>query len=621
MNDKFIVKDIQQAISKKLHPTVVMWNRLEGRPRTHNFDRAFKAEVRDALWMLTKQWQMGEFKGDDSGSPVFAKVHIATSQLNKYKASNQQVQTFEDSVPLEAKVEQKKIPFLRAGKELSIDIRLEMGRYWSKLMKSKALVALIPKFIEKYTFQLPIKDKSTDFIYAHKEVWQQYAAISGRCMDGYKLYDYLKSTTLSTLASDGFNPVLGDPDKTVIDDLGKVFCQWFETLYYQPIDEKNNAWLPEKLEYQFACSVPENSTEKVLIAEEYYHGHLDWYAFDIDAKSQPLGNINEPDSPDAEKTLTNTFIPAQVQFDGMPDTRWWRFEDGKTNLGDIKPSTTDLAKLLLMEFGLVYANDWFLIPFTLPIGTLATIKGMSVTNTFGERFWIEASGSGVDDNWQKWNMFNLKTKGSNNYKADTGLLLAPAAMKVQESSPLEEACLIRDEMANMVWGLETTVPTPNGYGQNGNEAGLQIRQFHENLINNGLNVGTDPFKAKISYLAMTSVPENWIPFIPVHKANDNRETQLQRSSMLRIIEGDPAKPIKVKPKTGILRHGLDETPPNAFYLHEEEVPRAGVRVSQAFQRTRWTNGEVFTWLGMQKYTGRGEGSSGLVFDQIVDVKE
>ena len=593
-----------------------MWNRLEGRPRTHNFDRAFKAEVRDALWMLTKQWQMGEFKGDDAGSPVFAKVHIATSQLNKYKASNQQVQTFEDSVPLEAKVEQKKIPFLREGKELSIDIRLEMGRYWLKLIK-KDYFNYISKFIKEYTFQLPIKDKTTDYIYAHKDVWQQYAAISGRCMDGYKLYGYLKSPPTHKV-SDNISLAISNSDKTGIDKMGEVFCKWFETLYYQPIEEKNNAWLPEKLEYQFACSVPENSTEKVLIAEEYYHGHLDWYAFAIDAKSQPL-EIQMNPIVQTQKTFTNTFIPAQVQFDGMPDTRWWKFEDGKTNLGDIKPSTTDLAKLLLMEFGLVYANDWFLIPFTLPIGTLATIKGMSVTNTFGERFWIEASGSGNDNNWQRWNMFNLKTKGNNLSKADTGILLVPSSIKVQESNPLEEVCLIRDEMANMVWGLETTVSLPNGFGQNGNESGLQIRQFHENLINNGLNVGTDHFKAKISYLAMTSVPENWIPFIPVHKANDNRETQLQRSSMLRII--DPAKPIKVKPKTGILRHGLDETPPNTFYLHEEEVPRAGVRVSQAFQRTRWTNGEVFTWLGMQKYTGRGEGNSGLAFDQIVDVKE
>jgi hypothetical protein len=58
-----------------------------------------------------------------------------------------------------------------------------------------------------------------------------------------------------------------------------------------------------------------------------------------------------------------------------------------------------------------------------------------------------------------------------------------------------------------------------------------------------------------------------------------------------------------------------------YYIHEEEVPRAGVRVVQSFQRTRWVNGEVFVWLGMHKKTGRGEGSSGLAFDQIKNVEK
>jgi hypothetical protein len=132
-----------------------------------------------------------------------------------------------------------------------------------------------------------------------------------------------------------------------------------------------------------------------------------------------------------------------------------------------------------------------------------------------------------------------------------------------------------------------------------------------------------PFAAKISYLAMTDVPENWIPFIPVHVAGDNRQTQLQRASMLRIIEEDPDRPVKIKPRTAILREGLDHlaadgtTPePLAFYIHEEEVPRAGVRISESFQRTRWINGEVFVWQGIDKKTGKGEGSSNLAFDQI-----
>lgn len=45
----------------------------------------------------------------------------------------------------------------------------------------------------------------------------------------------------------------------------------------------------------------------------------------------------------------------------------------------------------------------------------------------------------------------------------------------------------------------------------------------------------------------------------------------------------------------------------------------GVLVTQRFQRTRWRDGRSWLWLGVRKQTGRGEGSSGLAFDQIVDV--
>ncbi|HMJ46127.1 MAG TPA: hypothetical protein VK498_02295, partial [Ferruginibacter sp.] len=90
--ETFHITDIKAALAKKQFPTVMMWNRLEGRPRTHNFNRALKAEVRDALWMITRQWQMGEFKADDAGSPVFAKIHIASSRLNQYKAAGKEVQ-------------------------------------------------------------------------------------------------------------------------------------------------------------------------------------------------------------------------------------------------------------------------------------------------------------------------------------------------------------------------------------------------------------------------------------------------------------------------------------------------------------------------------------------------
>ena len=83
MPSQFKVANLREAISSRLFPSVTVWNRLEPRPRTRSFERALRAEVRDALWMLTKQWQMGEFHGSDTGSPVFAKLQVDTTRLTK----------------------------------------------------------------------------------------------------------------------------------------------------------------------------------------------------------------------------------------------------------------------------------------------------------------------------------------------------------------------------------------------------------------------------------------------------------------------------------------------------------------------------------------------------------
>ena len=74
------------------------------------------------------------------------------------------------------------------------------------------------------------------------------------------------------------------------------------------------------------------------------------------------------------------------------------------------------------------------------------------------------------------------------------------------------------------------------------------------------------------------------------------------------------------PRTSLVREGLDESPPRQYFVHEEEISRAGVTVRLSFQRTRWYGGRVFTWLGTRKQTGRGGGSSGLAFDQVLPVE-
>jgi len=110
----------------------------------------------------------------------------------------------------------------------------------------------------------------------------------------------------------------------------------------------------------------------------------------------------------------------------------------------------------------------------LPAGTFASIQGLAMTDVFGEQVWITPAGTGSDADWQRWSMFTLDTIGSADVPADTGLLLPPSVPKVADGPALEEVALIRDEIANMVWGVETTVRLPTGEPRRGSEVAAEI---------------------------------------------------------------------------------------------------------------------------------------------------
>ena len=135
MADKNIVVNMNEAVLKRLHPAITRWNRLEGRPRTHHFDRALRAEVRDALWMLSRQWQLGEFQGDDAGSPVLARLCMDVSRIDRFQAGTGAVEPLRLDEPLEARVERRPVPLRLGAQYLSLDLRLAAGRRWLKLLE------------------------------------------------------------------------------------------------------------------------------------------------------------------------------------------------------------------------------------------------------------------------------------------------------------------------------------------------------------------------------------------------------------------------------------------------------------------------------------------------------
>jgi hypothetical protein len=561
-------------------PTITAYNRLEATPRTTNFDRALKAEVRDAMWMLTRQWQFGEFQGEDAASPVTTQIigeHTAMDRVGFLKNS---VSAYDETVPLETHAERETLT-------ANLFLAVQMGRYFVKLMRAHGLDAALGKFVDKYklTYTIDRNDVEGRLL---------LLAVVGRVFDGFILYrdiktpDRLGTVFESWLAEEGLSVASFKP-------LVNAFVAWHERNYSQPARVADACWLPSQLEYQFSVASPSvaQRPQKALIADQYSGGHLDWYSFDLDSRQEV---VLDPGSESVAVTEHySSFIPAPIKFKGMPLPRFWMMEDSQTDFGKIDTSVTGLLHLLLAEFGLIYSNDWFMLPYPLSINTVCEIKNMVITDVFGEHVLVRPAGRGPETSWHRWAMFHHTDR--NDATRDTNVFyLAPAITKALESDPLENVTMLRDEMANMVWGVESTVPSQAGRGVSGMEMAR-------------LETESEPFvpvgdSAAIRYVLGTTVPENWIPFIPVHLPGSDAEIRLQRARL-------PG----AKPPKGVL---LNEAQP-VYFINEEEVPRSGISVQRSYQRTRWINGKTYLWIGRRKETGKGEGWSNLKFDQIRDI--
>ena len=65
-------------------PSITSWMRIEPRSRNAEMNTSLQARIYDPLWLLARQWQFGEFQGEDNGSPVMARWRGETTRLNRY---------------------------------------------------------------------------------------------------------------------------------------------------------------------------------------------------------------------------------------------------------------------------------------------------------------------------------------------------------------------------------------------------------------------------------------------------------------------------------------------------------------------------------------------------------
>ena len=588
------------AVTQVIEAALAAWTRLEALPLSPDISSGLAAPVADPLWLLARQWQSGELHGEDAGSPISVQLGGETARLARFlpgrsgpDAAARAVDYQTEALPLEVAIERE--PARTANSRLAADA----GLHFLRLLALQGAAALRDAYTKTYPLQVPEP--------ADPLVDPRGAAladlVNGRVPDGIRLAADLRKRRNAQGQVTGLpaKPAVTAAQRPKVLAAATAYLAWFD----QAVSERpavDPAWDPHRLEYALALSARTSAGSVLLDADEYSGARLDWWSFRATADGTTLG---APKKAVPAQPLARHVLPAPASYPGMPADRWWEFEDAATNLGALDAGPTDLGRLLLVEFALVFGNDWFVVPIELPVGALFHVTGCNVRDTFGV---VSEVGPSRNTEGSRWSMFELDAPDEPAFLRDL-FFLAPTLPRTLDGDPVEEVALFRDEMANMVWAVERRVQGGTG------EAVDRYLEASRAAVHQ--RVLGDIGDAQIVYRLATPVPENWIPFIPVpaagHPAGD-AAIELERRAMLRTLATGATE--LVLPRGLVLRAKPDEDvehdPP--LRLAEEEVPRTGIAVSRAYSYSRWLNGAGYLWLGRAKRTGRGEGSSGLRYD-------
>ncbi len=606
------------GIPPDLHKDFALYARLEPRCRSNDFARGLEARTADPLWMLARQWQTGEFQGEDAGSPLEVHIKHSTQSLARVRLGETGEPSHLPNAPLETIVEQERL-------ELDWRTRVQIGQQFERFIRSEIGEAdpghaqdVIEAYRSyrtnggKYLFLL-VLPQGEEWVVIDRATRRFLQLVAKRVVDGKKL--------LQTIDFNDQNqheiPLLGGLTQEQLNSIIGRLRDWCSCLNIHPDPSKPEAWRSHQLDYRFRLNPPEDTqpAKTRILAPNYRNGELDWYTFNIAGGLQGIWMGHVP-----IKTH-----PTRITVGGV-SPRWWAFEDANIDFGKLDVAKPDLAKLVLMEFALIYGDDWFSVPLPVQMSNLVKIYELKVLNVFGEDLIVDPARKPDPDPLLRWEMFTLSPVPNVNQPGvgnpdlpgvadelgNPVLFIPPVAGFREESPTLEEVRFMRDEGANMVWAVEHTVRNGLGLPVDGFDAQRERSERQREADIARLREGPKLSSSGVPrYRLATTVPENWIPFIPApyFVPNDPR-IRLRRAQMLRNV--DDEAPDTIRAMSRLLELADDPL----LWLEEPTVPRSGLRVQLTSQRVRWVDGKTYVWLGRKVTTGKGEGSSGLRFDTL-----
>jgi hypothetical protein len=568
------------------------WDRIEPHTRSEELDEGLQARIADPLWMLARQWQFGEFRGEDAATPVHVHLragHIRLETLDSL-ANAGKPEPFPTGVPLEARVEAE--PILDSPGRLAL--ALEAGLAWLRRIDQVGLAGLRPDMRKAF----PLKLDGIDLRGLPHAEQQRLRLWSRRAIDGIAL---LYATPQQLVAA--------VPNPTAQAKLQPIYQAWRaeQLARFAVPGPSGSCWRDDRLEYAFSVGARSGIGEVVLAAKEYDGARLDWWSFDVDPSVGSHGLAAKP--PEIREL---DLLPVPLRYPGMPASRWWEFEEGDVDFGKIESGPTDLARMIVAEFATIYSDDWWLIPLRLPVGSLGRVLGLEVVDSFGGRHVVRSTAfrdRGATN--RAFALFELTGDDSITKGFDPWLLIPPALVGSLAGEDLERVGFVRDEAANMAWGVEQVIESPTG---------RPVRRRLQWSLATGMPETPEPNARKPAradedepwkWRLQSEVAPHWIPLVP-EKIGATAQVQLRRARMI----GWDALAEELQPLVGAQGRLLAPRPARALRLHEEELPRGGIEVVRHWQRARGTDGRVVMWLARRKRAGAGERGSGLRFDSI-----
>lgn len=572
---------------KQKATSVTTWNRIEPRVRSDTWN-SLEARLYDPLWLLARQWQVGEFAAEDAGSPIVVSLSGATGQLDYLALAGSRPGTpySPAEAPLEAMIEAEP-----AVSTTSIDLRLSAraGLWWWSELDAQGLGSFRQQYLSLY----PLKPPQAPYDGASART---ASLLAGRVCDGLAIATDLAQSLASNLLP--AEPAFSTAQQPAAIAAAQAFLARVSAPGAQTASA---AWNPARFEYDAAAAGTVNEQERAFVTSQYRGGTLDWYAFDIDPAGGVVPPGTLPSGTDSELTAApfpRYFQPQPARFAGMPRARFWEFEDGNVNFGAVETGPTDLTRLLLIEYALVFGNDYFVVPLSIPLATICELAEVLVTDTFGG-VWSIPTVETVDGADGAFKLFtHAPVDGSAG--APQLLLVPPTAGSARSGQPLERLRLVRDEPAEMAWGIEEIVQGQAGRPVRRVELQRELDQIR--LEHQPAASGADV--TDLRYSLLTPPPAWWVPLVPKQSTGTTTDFALQ----VRALPDPNVAGAALEPLGRILSPGT--------LIADEEVPRSGVEVHRVARRTRWIGGRTAAWVGRRVRPGRVEGSSGLSWDVV-----